>query len=157
MRSIIVTLTLVVCMVVLGSRAAAARQAEDMKAVLTVNQAFYEAASGLDVARMDAVWAHAPYVSAIHPGQPIQKGWDEVRQGWVSLFGSFSAIEVAMPDPLMRVDGDTAWVAGEEAFRARLTSGKEVEQTLLATSVFERTGDGWRMVHHHVSVLPPRP
>ena len=57
----------------------------------------------------------------------------------------------------MRVNGDTAWVVGEESFRARLRSGKEVDQTLLATSVFERIGDGWRMVHHHVSVLPPRP
>lgn len=154
MRSIFFTLALAVCILVLGSRAAAAQQTDNMEAVLAANRAFYEAASALDVARMEEVWAHAPYVSAVHPGQPIQKGWDEVRQGWVSLFSSFSAIEVAMPDPLFRIDGDAAWVAGKEAFSARMTSGKEVEETLLATSIFERSADGWRMVHHHVSVLP---
>ena len=157
MRSIIGTLLLVSGIVIMGIHRAAAQQAGDVQAVETANQAFYEAASALDVAQMDAVWAHEPYVRAIHPGWPIEKGWDAVRAGWVSLFSRFSEVEVAMSDPQMRVNGDTAWVVGEESFRARLLSGREVHETLLATSVFERVGSAWLMVHHHVSGLPLKP
>ena len=62
-----------------------------------------------------------------------------------------------MPEPHLRVGDDVAWVTGEELFRARRSSGEAVEAALLATSVFEKSGDMWLMVHHHVSVAAPPP
>jgi hypothetical protein len=34
---------------------------------------------------------------------------------------------------------------------------EEASETLLGSSVFEKLGDQWLMVHHHVSGLPPPP
>jgi ketosteroid isomerase-like protein len=107
---------------------------------------------------MEAVWAHEPYVRTIHPtNRHVDAGWQAVRLGWQKLFGAFTEIEVRMPEPHLRVGDELAWVTGEETFRARRSSGEEVAATLLATSVFEKSGDRWLMVHHHVSVAAPPP
>jgi ketosteroid isomerase-like protein len=130
-----------------------AQPPSDEQAVKAANQAFYTAASARDLVQMEAVWAHEPYVRAIHPmNMHVDAGWEAVRLGWQKLFGAFTEIEVSMPEPSLRVGDEIAWVTGEEPFRARRSSGEEVSATLLATSVFEKSGDRWLMVHHHVSV-----
>jgi ketosteroid isomerase-like protein len=143
-------------LIVAGNRAGAQEAATNMADVEAANQAFYEAASARDFARMDAIWAHKPYVTAIHPtNQNVDAGWDAVRAGWEKLFGNFTEISVAMPDPHIRVGGEVAWVTGQEQFRGRPSAGEEVSVTLLGTSVFEKSGNQWLMVHHHVSAPPP--
>ena len=77
--------------------------------------------------------------------------------GWQKLFERFPEIEAGMPEPHLRVGDDVAWVTGEELFRARRSSGEAVEVALLATSVFEKSGNKWLMVYHHVSVAAPPP
>jgi ketosteroid isomerase-like protein len=150
-------LLLAVAIAALGGRDARAQQEADIEAVEAANRAFYEAASARDLMRMDAVWAHEPYVRAIHPtSQRVEAGWEAVRASWQRLFADFAEISVAMPEPHVRVGEGVAWVAGEERFRGHRSTGEEVSATLLGTSVFESTGGGWLMVHHHVSV-PPRP
>jgi ketosteroid isomerase-like protein len=142
-----------------GVHGGRAQPPSDEQAIKAANQAFYAAASARDLAQMEAVWAHEPYVRAIHPtNMHVDAGWEAVRLGWQKLFGSFTEIEVSMPEPDLRVGDDLAWVTGAEAFRARRSSGEAVVATLLATSVFERSGDRWLMVHHHVSVAarPPK-
>jgi ketosteroid isomerase-like protein len=142
--------------VVAGNGAGAQEAAPDMAGVEAANQAFYEAASARDLARMDAIWAHEPYVTAIHPAnQNVDTGWGAVRAGWEKLFGNFTEISVAMPDPQIRVGNEVAWVTGQEQFRGRPSAGEEVSVTLLGTSVFEKSGGQWLMVHHHVSAPPP--
>jgi ketosteroid isomerase-like protein len=141
----------------LGGRNVGAQQGADVPAVTAANRAFYEAVSARDLTRMDALWAHEPYVRAIHPtSQHVHVGWEAVRASWQDLFTAFPEIAGAMPDPQVRVGDKIAWVTGEERFRGRRNSGEEVSVTLLGTSVFESSGDGWLMVHHHVSV-PLRP
>src|SRR5215217_9089052 len=83
---------------------------------------------GHDLGRMEAVWAHEPYVRTIHPGnRHADAGWEAVRAGWQKLFERFAAIEAGMPEPHLRVGDDVAWVTGEELFRARRSSGEAVE------------------------------
>jgi ketosteroid isomerase-like protein len=151
------TLVLATAIAVLGGHSVGAQQGTDIEGVKAANQAFYVAASARDLAQMDAVWAHAPHVRAIHPTSPrVDVGWDEVRTGWQNLFGRYIEISVMMPDPHVPVSDTMAWVTGEDRFQARRNSGEEVSVTLLGTSVFEKSGGTWLMVHHHVSV-PPRP
>ena len=152
------TLLLSAAVATLGDHDARAQQGgADAEAVEAANRAFYEAASARDLARMDAVWAHEPYVRVIHPtSRSVEVGWEAVRASWQRLFGDLAEITVAMPEPHVRVADEMAWEACTERFRGRRGSGEEVTATLLGTSVFERSDGRWLMVHHHVSV-PPRP
>src|SRR3954447_26570454 len=50
-----------------GAHGVRAQQQSDEQQVKAANQAFYEAISAHDLERMDAVWAHEPYVRTIHP------------------------------------------------------------------------------------------
>ena len=148
---------LAVGMMVLHDHTVAAQQGADVEEVKAANQAFYDAASARDLAQMDAVWAHEPYVRVIHPtNKRVDAGWEAVRASWQNLFEHYAEISVAMPEPHVRVGDKVAWVTGEEQFRGRRSSGEEIAATLLGTSVFEQSGEEWLMVHHHVSV-PPQP
>jgi ketosteroid isomerase-like protein len=127
----------------------------DEQRVHAANQAFYAAASARDMAQMDVVWAHEPYVRAIHPTNVhIDTGWEAVRAGFQTLFERYAEISVSMPQPHLRVGDTVAWVTGEEQFKARRSSGETVSATLMGTNVFEKSAGDWLMVHHHVSVPP---
>ena len=146
-------LTLATAIVVLGEQEAGAQRESEIDAVKAANRSFYDAASARDLARMDAVRAHEPYVRAIHPTSArVDAGWEIVRGGFQNLFEQFADISVTMPEPSVQVGENIAWIAGEELFKGRQTSGEELAATLLGTNVFERSGDRRLMVHHHVSV-----
>lgn len=154
MRRVVTALVLTsTCLAFAG--ASVADEAADLADIMAVQSAFYESIHARDPAMMEQVWAAEPYVQAVHPNQPVQQGWKAVAEGWRNLLGVFEEVEVSMPEPQVRTSGDMAWLVGEEAFRAELTSGEKLEAKLLATGVFERSDNGWRMVHHHVSILPP--
>src|SRR5437899_2862048 len=56
---------------------------DEAAAVQAANQAFYRAFETLDLAAMEAVWAHAGACTCLHPGWPLCAGWPEVRASWV--------------------------------------------------------------------------
>ena len=157
MDRVIATFVLAAALVLLGVNSIRAQQGADEQAIEATNRAFYEAISAEDLAQLEAIWVHAPYVRAIHPPSlHSDAGWEAVRAGFEKLFASWSEIAAAMPEPDLRLGTDVAWVTGEEQFRARRPSGEQVSVRLLGTSVFEKVDGAWLMVHHHVSV-PPRP
>jgi ketosteroid isomerase-like protein len=114
----------------------------DEEAVLAANRAFYRAFGSRDLAAMDALWAtHAP-VACIHPG------WDALI-GRAAVMASWREI-LAQPTPIAcRAErvlglGDTACVICHETLGDPAAGGG----VLIATNVFVREADGWRMVHH---------
>ena len=144
----------IVCILVLGITSLEAQQQSDIEMVRAANKAFYKFISGENVAQFDKLWAHEPYVRAIHPVSPqVEKGWETVRAGFMAIFERYDNIHSAMPEPQIRVGDNVAWVTGEEEFRAvRASSGEEISVTLLGTNVFEKMDGQWLLVHHHVSV-----
>src|SRR2546421_709306 len=54
---------------------------DEAAAVQAANQAFYRAFEALDLAAMDAVWAHEGACTCLHPGWPLCNGWAQVRGG----------------------------------------------------------------------------
>jgi ketosteroid isomerase-like protein len=46
--------------------------------------------------------------------------------------------------------GDLAWVTCTENIFSEV-QGRLAVTSVLATNLFERTADGWRLVHHHAS------
>lgn len=108
----------------------------------------------MSTAGIDALWVHESRVRAIHPlSRQVEKGWETVRSTFQDIVDRYDDLHSAMPAPQIRPSEQMAWVTGEEEFRATIaSSGEKISATLLGTSVFEKVGNRWLMVHHHVSV-----
>ena len=108
-------------------------------AVLAANEEFYRAFAARDLAAMDALWAQVTPVACIHPGWDALVGREAVMESWAAILGGPGA-------PQIRCEAPRAFVKGQSAFvicREVLEQGR-----LIATNVFAREQDGWRMVHH---------
>lgn len=120
--------------------------------VTRTNEVFYEAFESLDIARMDQVWARQEYVTCIHPGWSLRSGWPEIRDSWVQIFNHTFSMTFAITDLQVQVTGDIAWVVCIENLATRVDDRPQ-ESRVLATNLFERIGDEWRMIHHHGSAI----
>ena len=121
------------------------------------NASFYQAFETLDLARMDLVWAHGPHVKCVHPGWPILIGWEAVRASWEAIFQNTEEMRFTLSDVRAAAGGDLAWVTCTENIFSEV-QGRLAVTSVLATNLFERGADGWRMVHHHAShVLSGQP
>jgi ketosteroid isomerase-like protein len=56
-----------------------------------------------------------------------------------------------MPDPVIKIHGTIARVAGLERVRGKTKSGESFAFTALGTNLYEKHGDRWLIVHHHAS------
>ena len=118
--------------------------------VAEANARFYRAFETLDLTAMDAVWLHAEHVRCVHPGWPMLTGWDAVRSSWDTIFRNTAEMQFTISDLVVTVCGDLGWVTCTENILGQV--GDRVSVTsVLATNLFERSADGWRMVHHHAS------
>jgi len=113
--------------------------------------AFYAAFESRSLDDMMRVWAHVDHIACIHPLASPLNGRVAVAAGWRSLFeaaGQFRisvklAHEIREPGQVLRI------------VRESLTIGRETEPRppILATNLYRREADGWRMVLHHASPL----
>lgn len=121
-----------------------------MSDVEQANAAFYRAFEALDLGAMDDVWAHGAHVKCVHPGWPLLIGWAAVRASWQAIFANTQEMRFTLTDVHATTAGDVAWVTCTENILSD-TDGRVGVTSILATNVFERDGDAWRMVHHHAS------
>jgi ketosteroid isomerase-like protein len=119
------------------------------------NARFYRAFETLDIAEMDRVWAHDGHVRCVHPGWPLLSGWTAVRESWQRIFDSTEEMRFTLSGVTVNVGPDLGWVTCTENILSEV-GGRVSVTAILATNLFERTRDGWRLVHHHAShVLAP--
>ena len=119
-------------------------------AVTRANEAFYEAFESLDIRRMEKVWSQQEYVTCIHPGWTARIGWPGVRDSWVLIFNNTFSMRFILTELQVQVAGDIGWVICTENITSR--QGETVQESrVLATNLFERTGESWMMIHHHGS------
>ena len=111
----------------------------DKTAVLFANEAFYVAFLSGDYDAMESLWAHQVPVSCIHPGWHHLMGRDIVMESWQSLFNNAELPDMSYSNAFASVYGDTAVVICYETFP---------EALLVATNVFVREEDDWKIVHH---------
>jgi ketosteroid isomerase-like protein len=113
--------------------------------------AFYAAFEARDLDTMMAVWAADDSVACIHPMAAPLNGRAAVAAGWRSMFeaaGQFRVqVEVAHE---VREAGQVIRIV-----REYLVIGQETEPRppILATNVYRKEADDWRMVLHHASPL----
>jgi ketosteroid isomerase-like protein len=124
--------------------------------VAEANAGFYRAFETLDLPVMETVWAHGEHVRCVHPGCPLLVGWAMVRASWERIFTHTGEIRFTLSDVRPSSRGDLAWVTCTEHI---LTEHQDriALTAVLATNLFERDGDRWRMIHHHASHIfgPP--
>jgi ketosteroid isomerase-like protein len=128
---------------------------DDLTAVERANASFYQAFETLDLARMERVWSHGEHVKCVHPGWPILVGWDAVRSSWATIFENTAEMRFTLSDVRAGAGADLAWVTCTENIFSEV-HGRLAVTSVLATNLFERAADGWRLVHHHAShILAP--
>ena len=136
-----------------------ARTAE-ARAVERANQAFYDAIENSDLDALEAVVLTGPLaesVTAVHPGWPVLRGRGEVLRSYALIMAGTEYIQFFLTDVEVAVDGDAALVSCTENI---LTGGPAEEDgsagslvggLVVATNVFRRNAEGWRLWSHHGS------
>ena len=123
---------------------------ERIEEVTRANQDFYQAFESLDIGRMDRIWAQQEYVTCIHPGWTLRIGWPAVRDSWVLIFNNTFSMKFDLTEIQVQVAGDVAWVICTENITSRQGETTQ-ESRVLATNLYERVGEQWKIIHHHGS------
>ena len=110
---------------------------------------FYDAMQHADLDRMMQVWADDEDIACVHPGGPRVVGTVAVRAGFEAVF-SGGPVHVTI-EHVRRME--TAVCAVHHVTEKVQAVGPEGTRTafVMATNVFLRTAQGWRMVAHHAS------
>lgn len=131
-------------------------QEETLAQVKRANERFYRAFESLDIDRMSAVWVHAERARCVHPGWDMLQGWETICRSWEAIFANTEYMRFVITNVSVHLYGSVAWVTCIENLTDMLETPNMTR--ILATNIYEKTGEEWRMVHHHASpVMRPAP
>jgi ketosteroid isomerase-like protein len=114
-----------------------------------VEAAFYEALQRADIDALMNCWADEEEVFCVHPGGPRLVGADAIRAAFEQMFGNGSI--QATPARVRKVESLASAVHNVLERIEVLTAEGPRHAFVLATNVYHRTAQGWRMVAHHAS------
>ena len=114
-----------------------------------IEAAFYEALQQGDIEKLMACWADEDEVVCVHPGGPRVVGTLAIRAAFDAMFSNGSIR--AVPQQVRKVESLTSVVHNVLERIEVLPQGGPAHAYVLATNVYHRTAQGWRMVVHHAS------
>ena len=114
-----------------------------------VEQAFYEALHNADLQQLMACWAEEDEIVCVHPGGPRLIGAGAIRQAFELMFGKGSV--QAHPERIHKIESLASAVHHLVEKVEVLTPQGVQTACVLATNVYHKTPQGWRMVAHHAS------
>lgn len=114
-----------------------------------MEQQFYEAMRQGDVDRMMTVWADDEDIVCVHPGGPRLAGPAAIRGSFEALFAS-GGVEVRCDSARRLVTHSSAVHSVVERLQVRAADGPRAAW-VIATNVYQKTPQGWRLVAHHAS------
>ena len=124
--------------------------------VRRASERFYVALNRMangDPGLLSGAWSHGPEVTAMHPIDGRENGWEAVK----ASFDQFAQVAtdgiIDLKDQVIRVEGDIAYELGVEQGKAIL-GGHSVDFKHRVTNIYRREGEGWRMIHHHSDTSP---
>lgn len=110
---------------------------------------FYEAMQTGDLEKLMACWADEDDIVCVHPGGPRLIGSASIRAAFEAMFASGTI--AARPEHVCKVESLTSAMHNViERIALHTTDGSQ-EAVVVATNVYQRTPQGWRMVAHHAS------
>jgi len=118
-----------------------------------IEQQFYEALQRADLEALMAVWSDDDDIVCVHPGGPRVVGATAIRAAFEAIFGN-GAVE-ARPEKVRRLQTLSCAVHSVLERVRVLTDEGPQSAWVVATNVYVKTTQGWRMVAHHASPGSP--
>ncbi len=114
-----------------------------------IEQQFYEAMQQGQIDKLMSVWADDDEIVCVHPGGPRVVGAAAIRSTFEAIFAN-GAIPV-QPQSVHRLQAMGAAVHHlAECIRVNTQEGEQTAW-VMATNVYVKTAQGWRLVAHHAS------
>ncbi len=119
--------------------------------VEAANAGLYTAFETADVDAMQDVWDDVDpgALVCVHPGWPMLRGRSAVLRSWSAVMAGTEYIQFFLTDVHVTVVGDSAVVTCTENVLTSADVGENA--SVVATNVFVRRPDGWRLQVHHGS------
>jgi ketosteroid isomerase-like protein len=114
-----------------------------------VEAAFYDALQNGDIDRLMACWADEDDIVCVHAGGPRLVGAAAIRATFESMFSNGSIR--AWPERARKMQAVASAVHNVLERTEVLTPKGPGQAWVIATNVYHRTAQGWRMVAHHAS------
>ena len=114
-----------------------------------IEAAFYEALQAADIEKLMACWADEDEIVCVHPGGPRLFGLGAIRAAFEAMFANGSIR--AWPEAVRRIESLASSVHNLRERIEILTNEGPRQAFVIATNVYHKTAQGWRMVAHHVS------
>ena len=119
-----------------------------------IEQQFYEALQRGDIDRLMAVWSDDEDICCVHPGGPRVLGAGAIRAAFDAMFAN--GVIDARPEKVRRLQTHSCAVHSVlEQVRVMTAEGPQ-SAWVVATNVYVKTAQGWRLVAHHASPGSPR-
>lgn len=115
-----------------------------------VEAQFYEALREADLDKLMALWADDDEVFCVHPGGPRVVGPQAIRVAFEAVFAANGRIQ-AFPERVRRLHALGSAVHNLVERIELQTDGGPRTGYVLATNVYLKTTQGWRLVAHHAS------
>ena len=133
---------------------ARSRPAPPLAAPDEIEQQFYEALQRGDIERLMAVWSDDEEISCVHPGGPRVVGAAAIRSAFETIFSN-GAIN-AHPEKVRRLQTHSSAVHSVLEHIQIMTPEGPQSAWVVATNVYLKGAQGWRLVAHHASPGSPR-
>lgn len=114
--------------------------------------AFYDALERADLDAMMAVWAEDDEVVCIHPGGPRITGLPAVREAWTQVFKGVKRLTIRRSS---LVQSQALMMAVHSLIQhVSQPDDQRALPPIVATNIWRRGADGWRLLMHHASPMP---
>ena len=118
-----------------------------------IEGAFYEALQSGDIDKLMGCWADEDDIVCVHPGGPRLLGAGTIRAAFDAMF-AHGGIQ-ARAEKVHRVESLGTSVHSVLERIEVLTEEGPRHAYVIATNVYQKTPQGWRMVAHHTSPGTP--
>jgi ketosteroid isomerase-like protein len=114
-----------------------------------IEAAFYDALQTGDIDKLMACWADEDDIVCIHPGGPRVVGGVAIRATFEAMFAAGSIR--AWPQQARKTQAVASCVHNVLEKVEVLGPDGPAQAWVIATNVYHKTAQGWRMVAHHAS------
>lgn len=114
-----------------------------------IEAAFYDALQTGDIDKLMACWADEDEIICVHPGGPRVIGVAAIRAAFDAMFANGSIR--AWPERVRKIESMASVVHNVLERIEILTEEGPQQAYVVATNVYHKTAQGWRLVAHHAS------
>lgn len=116
-----------------------------------IEAAYYDALARADLETLMALWADDEEIVCIHPGAPRLIGHVAIRATWEGILAR-GGLHI---QPLQLHATHTVSTAIHSVIeKIHHPENTQADMHIVATNIYMKTAQGWRMAAHHASVAP---